>query len=92
MTSRRSGDLRQARRACLGHVGLGTNGWTVAIAPPNTRRDWLAGEVGKRIETTEGFAPALARSLERKGIRMLHCVTDVEVITNQTTIAAIHAR
>jgi len=30
--------------------------------------------------------------LERGGIRLLHCVTDVEVITNQTTIAAIHAR
>jgi acetolactate synthase-1/2/3 large subunit len=50
------------------------------------------GGWAERVETTEEFAPALARSLERGGIRLLHCVTDVEVITNQTTIAAIHAR
>jgi acetolactate synthase-1/2/3 large subunit len=50
------------------------------------------GGWAERVEATEQFAPALARSLERGGIRLLHCVTDVEVITNQTTIAAIHAR
>src|SRR5919106_545399 len=49
------------------------------------------GGWAERVETTEEFAPALARSLERGGIRLLHCVTDVEVITNQTTIAALHA-
>ena len=35
---------------------------------------------------------ALDRSLERRGIRLLHCMTDVEVITNQATISSIHAR
>ena len=50
------------------------------------------GGWAERVESTEQFAPALARSMELTGIRMLHCVTDVEVITNQTTIAAIHAR
>jgi acetolactate synthase-1/2/3 large subunit len=50
------------------------------------------GGWAERIEATEQFAPALARAMERKGIRLLHCLTDVEVITNQTTIAAIHAR
>jgi acetolactate synthase I/II/III large subunit len=50
------------------------------------------GGWAERVESTEEFAPALARSMERGGIRLLHCVTDVEVITNQTTIAAIHAR
>jgi len=50
------------------------------------------GGWAERVETTAEFAPALARSLERGGIRLLHCVTDVEVITNQTTIAALHAR
>ena len=50
------------------------------------------GGWAERVESTEDFAPALARSMERRGIRLLHCVTDVEVITNQTTIAAIHAR
>jgi acetolactate synthase-1/2/3 large subunit len=50
------------------------------------------GAWAERVDTTEGFAPALARSLERGGIRLLHCVTDVEVISNQTTIAALQAR
>jgi acetolactate synthase-1/2/3 large subunit len=50
------------------------------------------GGWAERIEKTEEFAPALARSLERGGIRLLHCVTDVEVISNQTTIAALQAR
>ena len=50
------------------------------------------GGWAERVERTEEFAPALARSLKRGGIRLLHCITDVEVITNQTTIAALHAR
>jgi acetolactate synthase-1/2/3 large subunit len=50
------------------------------------------GGWSERVENTEAFGPAFARAMERKGIRLLHCVTDVEVITNQTTIAAIHAR
>jgi acetolactate synthase-1/2/3 large subunit len=50
------------------------------------------GGWAERVESTAEFAPALARSMERGGIRLLHCVTDVEVITNQTTIAALHAR
>jgi acetolactate synthase-1/2/3 large subunit len=50
------------------------------------------GGWSERVESTEAFGPALARAMERKGIRLLHCLTDVEVITNQTTIAAIHAR
>jgi acetolactate synthase-1/2/3 large subunit len=45
-----------------------------------------------RVETTGEFAPALAEAMKRKGIRLLHCITDVEVITNQTTISALHAR
>jgi acetolactate synthase-1/2/3 large subunit len=50
------------------------------------------GGWSERVESTEAFGPAFARAMERKGIRLLHCVTDVEVITNQTTIAALHAR
>ena len=50
------------------------------------------GGWAERVETTEQFAAALARAMERSGIRLLHCVTDVEVITNQTTISALHAR
>lgn len=47
------------------------------------------GGWAETIERTEDFAPALARAMEQKGIRLLHCKTDVEVITNATTIAAI---
>jgi len=50
------------------------------------------GGWAERVESTDQFAPALARALERKGIRLLHLVTDVEVITNQTTISALRAR
>src|SRR5690606_4248009 len=50
------------------------------------------GSWAERVDETAQFAPALDRAMERGGIRLLHCVTDVEVITNQTTIAAIHAR
>jgi acetolactate synthase-1/2/3 large subunit len=50
------------------------------------------GGWAERIETTEQFAPALARAMEHKGIRLLHCITDVEIITNQTTISKLHAR
>jgi acetolactate synthase-1/2/3 large subunit len=45
-----------------------------------------------RVETTGAFAPALAQALERKGIRLLHCITDVEVISNQTTIERLRAK
>ncbi len=44
------------------------------------------------VDATEDFAPALEEALNRKGIRLLHCITDVEVISNQTTISALHAR
>jgi len=45
-----------------------------------------------RVETTEAFAPALDQAMQRKGIRLIHCLTDVEIITNQTTIAAIREK
>ncbi|GAA4035462.1 thiamine pyrophosphate-binding protein [Sphingomonas rosea] len=44
------------------------------------------------VETTEEFGPAIDEALTRKGIRLLHCKTDVEVITNQTTISALRAK
>ncbi len=39
-----------------------------------------------RVEKTADFAGALDAALARKGIRLIHCVTDVEIISNQTTI------
>ena len=45
-----------------------------------------------RVETTAQFAPALAQAIELTGIRLIHCLTNVEIISNQTTIAALRAR
>ena len=50
------------------------------------------GGWAETVETTADFAPAFARAMERKGIRLLHCKTDVEQITNQTTISTLRAR
>jgi len=41
------------------------------------------------VETTEEFAPALDRALAETGVRLLHLKTDIEVITNSTTISRI---
>ena len=47
------------------------------------------GGWAERVDKTEDFAPALARAMTRKGIRLLHCLTDIEVISNARTIAEI---
>jgi acetolactate synthase-1/2/3 large subunit len=47
------------------------------------------GGWAETVETTEAFAPALNEALKRKGIRLLHCKTDVEFITNATTISKL---
>jgi len=57
--------------------------------PDFTRLAEAYGGWAERVEKTEDFAPALERAMERKGIRVLHCVTDVEVISNARTIAEI---
>jgi acetolactate synthase-1/2/3 large subunit len=44
------------------------------------------------VERTDDFAPALDRALEQTGIRLLHCKTDVEQITNATTISKLRER
>jgi len=44
------------------------------------------------VEGTAEFAPALAEAISRKGIRLLHCRTDVEVISNATTIAKLREK
>ena len=50
------------------------------------------GGWAERVDATADFAPALVRAMERKGIRLIHCVTDVEVINSSTTIAGLHSR
>jgi acetolactate synthase I/II/III large subunit len=44
------------------------------------------------VERTEDFAPALARALAEPGVRLLHLKTDIEQITNATTLSAIRRR
>ena len=44
------------------------------------------------VERTEDFAPALTRASAQPGVRLLHLKTDVEVITNGTTLSAIRER
>jgi acetolactate synthase-1/2/3 large subunit len=50
------------------------------------------GGWAETVETTAEFAPALDKALERKGIRLLHCKTDVEQITNATTISKLREK
>ncbi|WP_293875377.1 MULTISPECIES: thiamine pyrophosphate-binding protein [unclassified Sphingomonas] len=41
------------------------------------------------VERTEDFAPALHGAQQRRGVRLLHLRTDIEVITAGTTLAAL---
>jgi len=50
------------------------------------------GGWAETVEKTEDFAPALDRALEQRGIRLLHCRTDVEQITNATTISRLREK
>jgi acetolactate synthase-1/2/3 large subunit len=50
------------------------------------------GGWAETVEKTEDFAPALDQALKRKGIRLIHCRTDVEQISNATTISKLRER
>ena len=50
------------------------------------------GGRGWRVEKTEDFGGAFDEAMAAQGIRLLHCLTDVEVITNSTTISKLRAR
>jgi acetolactate synthase-1/2/3 large subunit len=50
------------------------------------------GGWAETVTMTEDFAPALDRALAETGIRLLHCKTDVEVISNGTTISKLRER
>jgi acetolactate synthase-1/2/3 large subunit len=46
-----------------------------------------------RVETADEFATALDRAVGRKGIRLLHCVSDIERLNAAgTTVSALRAR
>ncbi len=50
------------------------------------------GGWAETVETTKEFAPALGKAMKKKGIRLLHLKTDVEQISNQTTISRIREK
>ena len=50
------------------------------------------GGWAEMVEKTDDFAPALDEALKRQGIRLLHCRTDVEQITNATTITKLREK
>jgi acetolactate synthase-1/2/3 large subunit len=46
-----------------------------------------------RVETTDAFAAALDDAVDRPGIRLLHCVSDIERLNAAgTTVSALRAR
>jgi len=49
------------------------------------------GAKAETVEKTADFAPALDRALGQRGIRLLHIKTDVEQISNQTTISKLRS-
>jgi acetolactate synthase-1/2/3 large subunit len=50
------------------------------------------GAWAETVERTEDFAPALARAQAERGVKLLHLKTDVEVISNATTITSLRER
>ncbi|MEN3971831.1 thiamine pyrophosphate-binding protein [Sphingomicrobium sp. XHP0235] len=50
------------------------------------------GGWGRRVETTDQFAPALEEALSKSGIRLLHCLTDIEQITNARTLDDVRGK
>jgi acetolactate synthase-1/2/3 large subunit len=50
------------------------------------------GGWAETVERTEDFVPALDNALSQKGIRLIHCKTDVEQISNATTISKLRER
>ncbi|WP_277981832.1 thiamine pyrophosphate-binding protein [Sphingomonas phyllosphaerae] len=47
------------------------------------------GGWAETVERTEDFAPALDRALAERGVRLIHCRTDVEQITAGLTLSAL---
>jgi len=49
------------------------------------------GGWAETVETTEAFAPALARALEQPGVALLHLKTDIERISPTLTVSGLRA-
>ena len=65
---------------------------TVLANPDFVKLAEAYGGWGERVVSTAAFAPALERAMAHKGIRLLHCITEMEVITAATTIAKLRAK
>ena len=51
------------------------------------------GAWSKRVETTAAFAEALAEAKARSGVRLLHCLTDIEQLSAAgATVSGLRAR
>ena len=50
------------------------------------------GGWAETVETTDQFAPALARALEQPGVKLLHLKTDIEQITPALSLSQLGAR
>jgi acetolactate synthase-1/2/3 large subunit len=50
------------------------------------------GAWAETVERTEAFGPALERAMRETGVKLLHLKTDVEQITNATTISKLRGR
>jgi acetolactate synthase-1/2/3 large subunit len=50
------------------------------------------GAWAETVETTRDFAPALARAVGAKGVRLLHLKTDVEQLGPAVTVSGLRAR
>lgn len=50
------------------------------------------GGWAETVERTEEFAPALARALEQKGVKLLHLKTDIEQLTPGISLSQLGAR
>jgi acetolactate synthase-1/2/3 large subunit len=50
------------------------------------------GAWAETVERTEDFAAALERAQAQRGVKLLHLKTDVEVISNATTITRLRER
>ncbi len=47
------------------------------------------GGWAETIERTADFAPALDRAVDQRGIRLIHCRTDIEQISHATTVSKL---
>ena len=75
--------------------GAGVSGTHLATDLKNPDFAALARAYGgwaETVETTKTFVPALDEALKRKGIRLLHCKTDIEQISNATTISKLREK